>query len=368
MAVAGREGRFLSTRVAAREGSAMFLSILVALCLWLHLALGVRGAPCEAVRIPMCRHMPWNITRMPNHLHHSTQENAILAIEQYEELVDVNCSAVLRFFLCAMYAPICTLEFLHDPIKPCKSVCQRARDDCEPLMKMYNHSWPENLACEELPVYDRGVCISPEAIVTDLPEDVKWIDITADMMVQERPLDVDCKRLSPDRCKCKKVKPTLATYLSKNYSYVIHAKIKAVQRSGCNEVTTVVDVKEIFKSSSPIPRTQVPLITNSSCQCPHILPHQDVLIMCYEWRSRMMLLENCLVEKWRDQLSKRSIQWEERLREQRRTIQDKKKTAGRTSRSNPPKPKGKPPAPKPASPKKNIKTRSAQKKTNPKKV
>lgn len=81
--------------------------------------------------------------------------------------------------------------------------------------------------------------------------DVKWIDITPDMMVQERPLDVDCKRLSPgefflhevpsssppqsgfwtlsqllvsllspsDRCKCKKVKPTLATYLSKNYSY-----------------------------------------------------------------------------------------------------------------------------------------------------
>lgn len=27
--------------------------------------------------------------------------------------------------------------------------------------------------------------------------DAKWIDITPDMMVQERPLDVDCKRLSP---------------------------------------------------------------------------------------------------------------------------------------------------------------------------
>lgn len=166
------------------------------------------------------------------------------------------------------------------------------------------------------------------------------------------------------------IPPTLATYLSKNYSYVIHAKIKAVQRSGCNEVTTVVDVKEIFKSLSPIPRTQVPLITNSSCQCPHILPHQDVLIMCYEWRSRMMLLENCLVEKWRDQLSRRSIQWEERLQEQQRTIQDKKQIASRTSRtsrSNPPKSKGRPPAPKPASPKKNIKARSAPKKSNLKK-
>lgn len=163
------------------------------------------------------------------------------------------------------------------------------------------------------------------------------------------------------------MKPTLATYLSKNYSYVIHAKIKAVQRSGCNEVTTVVDVKEIFKSSSPIPRTQVPLITNSSCQCPHILPHQDVLIMCYERRSRMMLLENCLVEKWRDQLSRRSTQWEERLQEQQRTTQDKKQIASRTSRSNPPKPKGRSPASKPASPKKNIKARSAPKKSNPKK-
>lgn len=27
--------------------------------------------------------------------------------------------------------------------------------------------------------------------------DAKWIDITPDMMVQERPLDVDCKHLSP---------------------------------------------------------------------------------------------------------------------------------------------------------------------------
>uniref|UniRef100_A0A8C0FL99 Secreted frizzled related protein 4 n=1 Tax=Bubo bubo TaxID=30461 RepID=A0A8C0FL99_BUBBB len=166
-----------------------------------------------AVRIPMCRPMPWNITRMPNHLHHSTQENAVLAIEQYEELVGTGCSPVLPFFLCAMYAPICTLEFLYDPIKPCRSVCQRARDGCEPIMRRYNHSWPESL-----------------------------------------------------RCRCKKTKPTLSTYLAKNYSYIIHAKVKSVERGSCNEVTTVVEVKDILKSSMPIPLSQVPLLTNSSCQ------------------------------------------------------------------------------------------------------
>ena len=60
----------------------------------------------------------------------------------------------------------------------------------------------------------------------------------------------------------------------------------------------------------------------------------------------------------RTELEPASQQWEERLQEQQRTAPDKKRTAGRTSRSNAPKPKGKPPAPKPASPKKNIKARS----------
>uniref|UniRef100_A0A8C5U2F7 Secreted frizzled related protein 4 n=1 Tax=Malurus cyaneus samueli TaxID=2593467 RepID=A0A8C5U2F7_9PASS len=164
-----------------------------------------------------------------------------------------------------MYAPICTLEFLYDPIKPCRSVCQRARDGCEPIMRRYNHSWPESLACDDLPVYDRGVCISPEAIVTDVPEG-------------EKPGGSG-----------RKTKPTLSNYLAKNYSYIIHAKVKSVERGNCNEITTVVDVKDILKSSTPIPLSQVPLLTNSSCQCPPLQPKQDVLIMCYEWRSSPMV-------------------------------------------------------------------------------
>ncbi|XP_039192695.1 secreted frizzled-related protein 4 isoform X1 [Crotalus tigris] len=310
------------------------------------------GSPCEPVRIQMCRHMPWNMTRMPNHLHHSTQENAVLAIEQYQELVDFGCSPVLSFFLCAMFAPICTVEFLHDPIKPCKSLCQRARDGCEPLMKRYNHSWPEGLSCEELPVYDRGVCIAPEAIVTDLPagslssgpmeektrlssepasyesgksgagqlasflaEKVKWIDFSEDVMLHEKPLLLECKM--PNRCKCKKVKPTLTIYLNKNYTYVIHAKIKSVERRNCNEITTMVDVKNVLKSLTPVPRALIPLYTNSSCQCPPLLPNQVVLIMCYEWHTRLMLLDECSVEKWKVSLSKRFQRWEQRLLEQK---------------------------------------------------
>ncbi|NWH64125.1 SFRP4 protein, partial [Geococcyx californianus] len=335
------------------------LRALVAVSLWLRVSPRAQGAPCEAVRIPMCRSMPWNITRMPNHLHHSTQENAVLAIEQYEELVGTGCSPVLPFFLCAMYAPICTLEFLYDPIKPCRSVCQRARDGCEPIMRRYNHSWPDSLACDDLPVYDRGVCISPEAIVTDLPE--------------ARPPWTPLNRFPfssfEERCRCKKTKPTLSTYLAKNYSYIIHAKVKSVERGNCNEITTVVEVKDILKSSMPIPLSQVPLLTNSSCQCPPLQPKQDVLIMCYEWRSRLMLLDGCLVEKWKDQLNKRFKRWEQRLQEQKlRTARSKNQNAGRSGQSGAPKPSTKNNNPLVSGPKKTIKIKNGQKEINPKNV
>lgn len=70
---------------------------------------------------------------------------------------------------------------------------------------------------------------------------------------------------------------------------VIHAKVKSVERGSCNEITTVVEVRDILKSSTPIPLSQVPLLTNSSCQCPPLQAKQDLLIMCYEWRSRWVL-------------------------------------------------------------------------------
>lgn len=143
--------------------SALLLALAGLLASWAPLA---RGAACEPVRIPLCKSLPWNMTKMPNHLHHSTQANAILAMEQFEGLLGIHCSPDLLFFLCAMYAPICTLDFQHEPIKPCKSVCERARAGCEPVLIKYGHAWPDSLACDELPVYDRGVCISPEAIVT----------------------------------------------------------------------------------------------------------------------------------------------------------------------------------------------------------
>ncbi|KAJ8253136.1 hypothetical protein GJAV_G00209530 [Gymnothorax javanicus] len=283
------------------------------------------GAACEPVRIPMCKLMPWNMTKMPNHLHHSTQANAVLAIEQFEGLIGTQCSPELLFFLCAMYAPICTLDFQHDPIKPCKSVCERAKWGCEPVMKRYNHAWPESLACEELPVYDRGVCISPEAIVkADGPENPYYQgSACTSESSPEHPMDshnVNCKGSHSEPCKCKTIRVAQKTYVKNNYNYVIRARVKEV-RSRNHDYSAVVEVKDVLKSSLvSIPRDTVTLHYASGCLCPPLSANEEYIIMGYESeeRSRLLLIDGSVAQKWRDRMGKKVKRWDQSLREQSR--------------------------------------------------
>ncbi|XP_033843429.1 secreted frizzled-related protein 3 [Periophthalmus magnuspinnatus] len=282
----------------------------------------VRAAACEPVRIPLCRAMPWNMTKMPNHLHHSTQDNAVLAIEQFEGLLGTGCSPDLLFFLCAMYAPICTIDFQHEPIKPCKAVCERAKAGCEPVMRRYNHSWPDSLSCAELPLYERGVCISPEAIVKADNSDSYYQDPARcnPETSPDFPLDsknLRCRGPSLERCKCKNVRMGQKTYLKNNYNYVIRARVREVRNRGL-EPTAVVEVREVLKSSLVnIPRETHTLYYSSSCLCPPLTPGEEYLIMGYESeeRSRLLLIDGSIAQKWKDKMSKKIKRWNQILQE-----------------------------------------------------
>ncbi|KDR21799.1 hypothetical protein L798_02601, partial [Zootermopsis nevadensis] len=107
---------------------------------------------CEEITIPMCRGIGYNLTSMPNELNHDTQEEAGLEVHQFWPLVEIHCSPDLKFFLCSMYAPICIEDYLR-PLPACRSVCERARNGCVPIMKQYGFQWPERMACEKFPVH-----------------------------------------------------------------------------------------------------------------------------------------------------------------------------------------------------------------------
>lgn len=118
---------------------------------------------CEEITIPMCKGIGYNSTRMPNELNHETQDEAGLEVHQFWPLVEIKCSPDLKFFLCSMYTPIC-LNNYQKPLPACRSVCERARAGCAPLMKQYGFNWPERMACENFPVHG-----DPQNLCMDQP-------------------------------------------------------------------------------------------------------------------------------------------------------------------------------------------------------
>ncbi|XP_071959169.1 uncharacterized protein [Antedon mediterranea] len=115
---------------------------------------------CEPITIPMCTDIGYTHTRMPNMARHRTQETAGLVIHQFYPLVKVECSPAMKVFLCGAYAPNCSVE--SPPKRPCRWLCEMARDECLSLMNQFGFDWPNELECSLLPnegCYDGGITV-----------------------------------------------------------------------------------------------------------------------------------------------------------------------------------------------------------------
>lgn len=110
---------------------------------------------CQAITVPMCQEIQYNQTIMPNRLGHQNQEDAGLEVHQFFPLVKVKCSSYLKFFLCTIYVPVCTV--LDEALPPCRSLCVESQRGCLDLMKRFGFQWPENLECSKFPV--SGLCV-----------------------------------------------------------------------------------------------------------------------------------------------------------------------------------------------------------------
>jgi len=118
---------------------------------------------CEEISIPMCKEIGYNFTRLPNQFNHETQDEAGLEVHQFWPLVKIQCSPDLRFFLCSMYTPIC-MDTYTRPLPACRSVCERAKLGCLPVMQKYGFEWPKRMSCNKLPEYGgTELCMDAQA-------------------------------------------------------------------------------------------------------------------------------------------------------------------------------------------------------------
>ncbi|CAB4065474.1 FZD5_8 [Lepeophtheirus salmonis] len=115
---------------------------------------------CVPIKVDFCSGMRYNLTRMPNKFNHQTQEEAELEVIQFRPLVDIQCSPDIRFFLCGLYTPICLPNF-PKPVPVCRSVCERVKRSCFPIMKQYGFDWPSKMECSLLPEGGDEICMDP---------------------------------------------------------------------------------------------------------------------------------------------------------------------------------------------------------------
>ena len=110
------------------------------------------------------------MTVFPNLFQHEMQNEASMEVHRWWPLVERKCSPDIAFFLCSLYAPVCTI--LDRPILPCRELCLRVQRGCLPAIEyLYSSRWPDNLQCERFPRRSEEVCI-------DRPQNTSQITVT----------------------------------------------------------------------------------------------------------------------------------------------------------------------------------------------
>lgn len=127
---------------------------------------------CERITIPMCIGIGYNTTRMPNVLGHTTQEDAAPLIHEFQPLVRQGCDEHLLFFLCSLFAPMCSPQ-VDFAIPACRPMCVKVRNNCEPLIEQFSFKWPTSMDCNQLPQVFKNkiLCMNPPGLTDGMEGD-----------------------------------------------------------------------------------------------------------------------------------------------------------------------------------------------------
>nr|XP_027209477.1 frizzled-1-like [Penaeus vannamei] len=112
---------------------------------------------CEPLEVEECQGLGYDTTLFPNLLNHRSQDAAMEELKELIPLIEVECSEVLREFLCSLYMPVCTNYGFHLP--PCRALCRQAREECEQAMLADGLKWPDKFDCTRFPEHHELMCV-----------------------------------------------------------------------------------------------------------------------------------------------------------------------------------------------------------------
>lgn len=142
----------------------IYISLLFTISVVICSVCAKNESRCEPITSWVCKNIGYNFTTFPNAMNHQTQEDAHLDMVSFSLLIDTQCSTFIRFFICSQYIPIC-IENYHEPLKPCRSICEMSRDECTPFWSLLNTKWPDEMACDLFPDETQELCLKSDNFV-----------------------------------------------------------------------------------------------------------------------------------------------------------------------------------------------------------
>lgn len=100
-------------------------------------------------KLSYCNHLGTKHFRVPNYLHHGSEEEVWAALHEWEGLLKSRCHRYLEWFLCLLLVPGCNASLPVTP-PPCRGFCEALKDLCWT-------QWKEGhlpISCESLPEED----------------------------------------------------------------------------------------------------------------------------------------------------------------------------------------------------------------------
>uniref|UniRef100_A0A671PBL8 Atrial natriuretic peptide-converting enzyme-like n=1 Tax=Sinocyclocheilus anshuiensis TaxID=1608454 RepID=A0A671PBL8_9TELE len=94
------------------------------------------------------------ITYIHTHTHKHRLTHRLTELQMFLKffsyLSQLSCYRHIMLFGCSIALPQCiSHRDRRTLVLPCRSFCEAAREGCEPVLQMFNASWPEFLRCSQ---------------------------------------------------------------------------------------------------------------------------------------------------------------------------------------------------------------------------
>ncbi|KAJ0006164.1 hypothetical protein NQD34_013437 [Periophthalmus magnuspinnatus] len=105
---------------------------------------------CQLISEPQCHMLPYNQTWLTSPLNVVKSSEVDMLLRFFSYLSRLSCYRHIMLFGCSLALPQC---FHHEDhrrlVLPCESFSEAARLGCEPVLHMFNASWPDFLRCSQ---------------------------------------------------------------------------------------------------------------------------------------------------------------------------------------------------------------------------